>query len=350
LTAEASLSNTTNCRHDISTPKGLGNPFEQNRHSGKIEVFTFHWRDDPRKSDAWYSRQLTEAHSPAIVAQEVDIDYAASVEGVLIPASWVAAAVDAHERFGIEPSGIKQGGLDVADEGVDHNAFCATHGVLISHVEEWSGEGSDIFKTVQRAFYLCVELGLSELRYDADGLGTGVRGDARVLQEQDQVRYRLRVVPFRGSGSVVSPDRQEIKGRKNGDLFANRKAQAWWALRARFLATYRHIVEGRACDPDEIISISSSIPPTVRSKLASELSLPTYTVNGAGKILVDKTPPGNRSPNLADAVMIAFAKLSEAPLILSGQALQKAATMPPRDRFSGVRATMVSRNRFARVR
>lgn len=47
--ADASLSATTNCRQDISTPNGMANSFAERRHSGKIDVFTFHWRDDPRK-------------------------------------------------------------------------------------------------------------------------------------------------------------------------------------------------------------------------------------------------------------------------------------------------------------
>jgi hypothetical protein len=37
-----------------------------------------------------------------------------------------------------------------------------------------------------------------------------------------------------------------------------------------------------------------------------ELSQPTYSINSVGKILIDKAPAGMRSPNLADAVMIAF--------------------------------------------
>ena len=30
-----------------------GNPFFTKRHLGKTPVFTFHWRDDPRKGEAW---------------------------------------------------------------------------------------------------------------------------------------------------------------------------------------------------------------------------------------------------------------------------------------------------------
>jgi hypothetical protein len=44
------------------------------------------------------------------LAQEVDIDYAASVEGVLIPSVWVQAAIDAHLKLNIEPTGDRIAG------------------------------------------------------------------------------------------------------------------------------------------------------------------------------------------------------------------------------------------------
>lgn len=302
---DASLSATTNCRQDISTPNGRANSFATRRFSGKVPVFTFHWRDDPRKDDAWYEVQK-EKRDPVTLAQEVDIDYSASVEGVLIPSAWVQAAIDAHLKLGIEPTGLHQGALDVADEGVDANAFGARHGIVLNVLEQWSGKGSDIYGTVVRAFGLCDQHGLDQFDYDADGLGAGVRGDARVMNEarRDQGRKQLRVEPFRGSGAVHDPEGEMVKGRKNKDYFANAKAQAWWSLRIRFQNTYRAVVEGLPFSPDELISIASGI--AYREALVAELSQPTYTVNGVGKIVVDKQPDGAKSPNLADTVMIAY--------------------------------------------
>jgi hypothetical protein len=96
-----------------------------------------------------------------------------------------------------------------------------------------------------------------------------------------------------------------VKGRKNKDFFYNLKAQAWWALRLRFEKTHNLITKGINCDTDDIISISSKLPNYLR--LISELSQPTYSINDAGKILIDKKPDGAQSPNLADAVMMCFA-------------------------------------------
>lgn len=364
IIAEASLQNTTNCRHDISTPKGLGNPFEQNRHSGRIEVFSFSWRDDPRKDAAWYAKQLEEAHSPAIVAQEVDIDYAASVEGVIIPAAWVQAATDAHVKLGIELTGTRRVGLDVADEGVDRNAVCVTEGIAIAHVEEWSGRGSDLHESVVRAFHTCMNWDARELRYDAGGMGASVRASARVLQEQSGRTRGMRLVPFFAQGSVAHPEKEAVpprrgsssgrRGPRNKDMFSNLKAQAWWTLRLAFESTYRAIHEGMAFDPDEVVSISSEIPANVRSQLESELSQATYATNGAGKIVVNKSPPGTKSPNLADAVVIARAKLAGSPQLQATERQPGVApavpVMPQRNRFGGVSATLITRNRFARAR
>jgi hypothetical protein len=302
---DASLSATTNCRQDISTPNGMGNSFAQRRHSGKIKVFTFHWRDDPRKDDAWYAKQR-EVLDAVTVAQEIDINYAASAEGVLIPSEWVQAAIGAHRKLGIEPTGNRRGALDVADEGKDKNAFAGRHGFLLDYVKSWSGKGSDIFSTVERAIAICDERGYTSFDYDADGLGAGVRGDARVINEQRGAagKYPVRDEPFRGSGAVHDPEGEMVKERKNKDFFANAKAQAWWALRLRFQATYRAVIEKMAFDPDDLISIDPDLEELV--PLTMELSQPTYTINTVGKVVVDKAPEGTMSPNLADSVMICY--------------------------------------------
>lgn len=312
MLVEASLSNTTNCRIDISTPRGMNNPFAHKRHSGKVPVFTLHWRDDPRKDDEWYKKICDQLDDPVVVAQEVDLDYSASIEGVLIPSAWVQSAIDAHKKLGIDPSGIRVSGMDVADEGKDKNAFCGRYGVLLEYLESWSGKGEDIFKSVEKVFTLCDILDYASVLYDADGLGAGVRGDARVINERRN--HKIRFDGFRGSGEVVDPDKDPYlkqgqargpgKGRTNFDFFANAKAQAWWSLRLRFQQTHRAITENLEYDVENIISIPKELPEL--NRLITELSRPTYNQNNVGKIVVDKTPDGVASPNLADAVMIAF--------------------------------------------
>lgn len=323
---DAALSQTTRCRIDLSSINGMGNPFARKRHSGKIPVFTFHWRSDPRKDDEWYERECAKIDDPVVVAQELDLNYQASAEGILIPAEWVQAAIDAHVKLGIEPSGQRLGAMDVADEGRDKNAFANRFGFLLEDIEEWSGVGSDIYESVVKVFGFCDDAGVDEFRFDEDGLGAGARGDARIINE---ARHKegiamLTAVPFRGSGAVFRPEEQAVAGdngrtaRLNKDYFANAKAQCWWHLRKLFRNTYR-AVKGMEYDPDTIISLKKGMKNLDR--LTAELSQPTWSKNTVGKILVDKQPDGTKSPNLADSVMIVYAPMDTA-IIISDKLLE----------------------------
>jgi hypothetical protein len=80
---EGALSMTTDVRIDVSTANGEGNPFFRRRMGGTVPVFTFHWRQDPRKDEAWYDKMRSE-FDPITVAREIDIDYGASGGDVAI--------------------------------------------------------------------------------------------------------------------------------------------------------------------------------------------------------------------------------------------------------------------------
>jgi phage terminase large subunit len=307
LLIDAALSRTTNCRIDISTPNGMANSFAQRRHSGNTKVFTFHWRQDPRRDQSWYEGECKKIDNPTVVAQELDINYAASVDGVVIPSEWVQAAVGAAEKLGIKPTGWRIAGFDVADSGIDKNAVAGRHGICLQYLEQWSGKSSDIFSSVVRAFNICEQHNFEWLEFDQDGLGAGVKGDSNEINKQrhEAGRPLIRVSPYRGSGSVADPDGCMVEKRLNKDYFANLKAQSWWALRLRFQATYRAVIEGaRPFKADELISLDPDLPELVA--LCTQLSQPTWSMNSIGKIIITKTPDGMRSPDLADAVCIAY--------------------------------------------
>lgn len=310
---DRALSNTTNCRIDMSSVNGMANAFAEKRFRyPSHQVFTFHWRDDPRKDDAWYEQQKRDL-DPVTLAQEVDIDYRASTEGALIPSAWVQSAIGAASRLGIEKlQGVRVAALDVADEGRDLNAFVGRTGPQLTHVHTWSGKERDIYHSVERAFMLCDDLGYRHLRFDSDGLGSGVRGDARKLNEARN--DPLQVEPYRGSAAVADPDGSLVEGRLNKDHFANLKAQAWWSLRNRFQATHRAVAENLPYDPNAIISIDPNLAQL--SALTSELSQPTYRLNVLGKKVIDKAPDGMASPNIADAVCMAFCPYTDADLFV----------------------------------
>lgn len=300
---DASLAATTDCRIDMSSVNGTANSFYERAMNPAISRFDFSWRDDPRKDDAWYAAKVATL-DPVIVAQEIDCSFAASVEGVVIPSAWVQAAIGLHERLGIKPTGARYGALDVADRGVDKNAFSVRHGILLEHVESWSGAGSDIYGTTARTFRLCDEHGLREFDYDADGLGAGVRGDARVLNES-RPAAPIRVNEYRGSSSPLFPEAIVPRTqRTNQDFYSNRKAQSWWHLRMLFQESYK-ASRGEPYDRERLISINPKIPEL--SRLVAELSQATVKETATGKLQIDKIGDGERSPNLGDACCMVFA-------------------------------------------
>lgn len=320
---DAALSQNTNCRVSVSSVNGMQNSFAERRHSGRVRVFTFRWQSDPRKDEAWYEKQKARL-DPVIVAQEIDLSYTSSVSGVVIPYEWIEAAVDSHILLGLTPKGDKYGALDVADEGKDKNAFAGGPQMLLEYLDEWSGKGSDIYETVERAHDICLDEGYNTYHYDADGLGAGVRGDARTINENRGTD--IEAVQFRGSGAVIKPEAEiptlhndEGHGtqrvvRTNKDYFKNRKAQGWFYLRMRFLATFRAVTTGEM--PDDLsllISLSSKLP--LLTRLKAELTQPTYIQGPTGHIIINKAPDGAKSPNLADAVMIWGAPYDEAQAV-----------------------------------
>lgn len=233
-------------------------------------------------------------------------------EQAIIKRIWIMSAIDAHLMLMIEPTGRHIAALDVADQGDDLNAFAKRHGVVVNTLKVWSGKNLDIYATTAKALGLCDEHGADMMYYDADGLGAGVRGDSRIMNEERRSSgaNEITVEPFRGSASVHDPEGEMVERRLNKDFFANLKAQSWWSLRQRFERTHRAVqifktTGQRPESMDDLISLSSESIENL-DLLIEELVQPKYLTNGAGKILIDKQPDGTRSPNRADAVMICF--------------------------------------------
>ena len=337
---ELSLSQTTNCRIDISSVNGSANPVARKILERRVSVFVFDWRDDPRKDEEWYAKQCREL-DPVVVAQEIDRDRSASVRGIVIPGAWVRAAIGFREWAGLGPSGEFTFALDIADEGRDKNAAVGGRGIEVSLAEEWSGKGSDTFATVERAFEIAEERGCRAWRYDADGMGALVRGDARVINERRQAAGLPQhlAVGFRGSAEVVDPEgvvegttgREGDPGRLNRDYFLNAKAQGWWALRKRFQRTHRWRTEGTRCHHDEVVSLDPRMPNL--AKLTAELSQPTYGQNGVGKMLINKKPDGMPSPNLADGAMMRFAPMGLQAVTFTQEQVRQLYAAPRRRRY-----------------
>ena len=294
---EASLSQNSDCKIDVSTPNGMGNIFYQKRHAGVIDVFVFDWRQDPRKDQDWYDGQKASLDS-VVLAQEVDRDYGASADGICIPAKWVTAAIN----YKLSTSGENSAGLDVADEGSDSNALIIGKGSVVTSIEEWK-EGNTA-QTTKKAWSRMKECGCHILKYDKIGVGAGVKGET-----SNKGYATLIAIPVdsaaKPSPGYYLPPTKGMKGRKNRDMFLNFRAEMWWKLRKRFEKVYE-MVNGINTHPvDDLISIPND------PQLTSELSQVKYKFSGSGKIQIeskaDMKRRGLKSPNKADALAIRFA-------------------------------------------
>lgn len=317
---EAALGDNTDVQIDMSSVNGSANVFYRRRMAGEVwhpdqpitagktRVFIFDWKQNPLKTQAWYDKRRTKAESEGmlhIFAQEVDRDYSGSIERIIIKPEWIRAAIDAHIKLGIKADGEKVAGQDVADGGGDKNALCIRWGVVVKFVDHWGGEAGDAARTTVP---LCIEQSVGELYYDSIGVGAGFKTEINNMIEKGNFPRHLRVMPWNGGSTPLDPTYHIIPGDNqsptNEDQYANLKAQAWFRVRTRFYKTYRAVMFGDVYEHEELISLDSSIPRL--HELMMELSQAVHKANPKGKTIVDKKPEGSLSPNLADAVVIAY--------------------------------------------
>jgi phage terminase large subunit len=332
---EAALGDNTNVQIDISSVNGIGNVFHRRREAGVdwfpgadlpkgfVRVFVFDWKDHPAKDQKWFDERKAKAIREGmqhIFAQEVERNYAASVENTVIKFEWIEAAVDAHKFIkwkddkGVIHTGLTEEqignrhifGLDVADEGLDRNGTCHRQGIVLRHSEEW-GE-RDVGVTTRRAIAQLRGFKDIIMYYDCIGIGAGVKSEYNRLIDEKIVTERVRLIPWNAAAGVINPYQNIIPDDDEspmlGDVYQNMKAQAWGSIRQRFYKTWRNITEGVFYPVDELISLDSSNP--LLHQLKKEFAQPTEVQSTSLKSMVNKKPKGTKSPNLADAAIQAY--------------------------------------------
>jgi hypothetical protein len=294
---DAALDDNSDCKIYVSTPHGMGNPFARKRHGGKYPVFTFRWRDHPAKTQDWYNAEKAK-RDPVNMAQEVDLDYEASVENICIPATWVAAC---RGWSGIKRRGVRVAGLDVGG-GADLSVFVVRQGPHVDMPVSWNDP--DTINTANYAAALMDKQRAAALNYDVYGIGTGVMAQLK----------RLPKVRSRGINTGQPPTESKwLDGKTGREKFVNLKAELWWILRDRAYKTFMHLLwvtgEGGAQYPeDELLLLPD------HEALCRELSTPRWFTTPAGKIQIESKDElkkrGVKSPDFADAVALAFAPIS----------------------------------------
>lgn len=334
---EAALSENTRTQIDISSVNGPNNVFHRKREAGEewapgkqiqqgvTRVFIMDVFDHPEKTKAWYDmrkKEMTNQGLGHLFAQEVDRDYLAAVSGVIIPADWVRSCIDAHIKLGLNVGDKWSASLDVADDSLtgDRNALTLRQGIVLRSADEWGGVDPGV--TANRAKNICEVLSPIDVQYDCIGVGAGVKSETNRLIREKKMPKGVRFVQWNAAMKPLHPERRLVEhdkqSPKNEDYFANLKAQGWYELMMRAYRTHMAVTQGQKFDPDTLFSIDSKM--RLFHTVLKELSQPIRDTNAAGKMIVDKTPDGTKSPNIGDSVMMLYFPMP-APMVISPEAL-----------------------------
>lgn len=257
-------------------------------------------------------------------------------DDAVIKRSWVMAAIDAHKRLGIEPTGQRRIGYDVADGGKDRCAAIHSHGQLADWADEWKAAEHELLKSTTRVWNEAAAR-KAMVVYDSIGVGAQVGAKINELNATDEYgrprTVRVAFQPFNAGGGVHAPDAlYGAGGKTNKDMFANLKAQSWWSVADRFRNTFNACRGVGRAGPADMIFLSSEIDPRLLNKLIDELCTPKRDFDATGKVKVESKKDLARptrvggpvaSPNLADAFVMAFAP-GRRPMRISEEALRAA--------------------------
>jgi len=297
-----SVSTTANCKIYIGTIKGM-NHFYLLKNSGEVQVQEIWWYHDPRKNTSWkeakpdlnspWRKFIEQTESPTTIAQEIDGNPNASVEGSVIPAEWVEKAVD---WLNPPDNADKVGGFDVATgKGENEAVYIMRQGPVASK------PFIAPFHTPKECAWSVIEQGeidgITLLNYDMDGIGESLIG----LLENSERPIPFRLNGLRGNGRASDEIIPE-EGRRYSEKYANKRAERWFALRKRFERTYEHRMGLHQYPIEQLISIPND------TELKAQLSQPM--IKQGARLGVESKEHmksrGIKSPDRADALVYAF--------------------------------------------
>jgi phage terminase large subunit len=292
---------TSRARLWCSSVNGPGNFFAQHRRSGRVPVFVFDWRDDPRKDEAWAEAKRREIGAVAF-AQEYGRDYGASTERVIIPGAWVEASRALRRHFeaqGVLPHERPVVGADVG-KGIAENVLIARRGPWVDRPECWVD--ANTAATAYRALDYCFRVGALALHYDSVGVGEGLTATFSLSEEARRVEI-AGVATGRPASDALWPD-----SKTGREKFANIKAELWWRCRERLQRTFSHwrwlkgLGEGEEQSMDAILLLPDD------DVLGTQLSTPMWFDAEGRKVMVETKMQlrsrGVPSPDRADALML----------------------------------------------
>jgi hypothetical protein len=228
-------------------------------------LVTPEWVEEKRKkwgedSAFWYARVMGE--------------FPPGASDALVPLSWIERA----QARSIEASGVKEFGVDVARYGDAETVIYLRRGDHLRLVG--TGQGLDTVQVCEKITKLIGQHEPAQVKIDEVGVGAGVVD----MLKAKHGRRIIKPVNF-----AESPD--------DKDLFINRRAEIFWALRKKF--------EDNKIDID-----------VHDEELAAQLSKIRYKYDARNRIVIERKEEMKRrqlpSPDRADAAAIAIAPARKA--------------------------------------
>lgn len=224
-------------------------------------------------------REKQWGHDSAIYQNRVLGEFAESEEDVIIPLSWVEAAIarwhEWNESGRPDPQGDRRLGVDIARYGNDQSCIAERIGHVVREIDKW-GKAS-LMSTAGR---VKAALGKDHANIDVIGLGAGV------YDRLDEQECDVSPIDFRAGTSRT--DKTGVR------TFKNVRAAAWWNLRERL-------------DPDSDEE-PVLLPPD--DDMTGDLASPRWRYDSRGRIVVEskddiKARLGH-SPDVGDGVVLSF--------------------------------------------
>lgn len=249
--------------------------------------------DDARQKAERLKKADLDAYNHIYLGQPLSND-----DSAVIKYAWIEAAIDAHKKLGIDLSGARAVGYDVADSGADDNATLTFDGGICIDADEWQAPEDELAASTKRAW---AKVNGGILIYDSIGVGAHV---GSTLKEMGQTAGYFK---FNAGAAVVFPDREYgLTKIKNKTKFENLKAQAWQDVADRFRNTYNAVTKGEKFDASDLLSISGSLPRLEQLKLELATPLKRYSKRGMDMVETkdEMKRRGIASPNMADAFIM----------------------------------------------
>jgi phage terminase large subunit len=299
---------------DFAYQKFVVNP------SDETEVRQINWQENPFLSKTMLKVIADEYKSdPKKAAHIYGGEPKMGMDKSVINLSYIMAAIDAHKKLGWEPIGAITTGFDIADDGDDLCASATAHGNVLVFVDEWEGLEDELLKSCTKVWTHARNTGGS-ITYDS--IGVGAHAGAKFKELNDAHKLKISYDPFNAGSKVNDPDKIFMKlphmNILNKDHFSNLKAQSWDEVAARFRKTHEAVTQGVKHPFDELVSIDSDkVPKHIIEKIKRELSAPRKDLDGNGRFKVeskkDMLTRGIKSPNIADAIIMALIKAKRKP-------------------------------------